>query len=216
MKLLPPLRFFVSILLLLWEVLPLQPPSFVTGIRTSLKKQRQLHLSSISPSSSKVPIKSEPAISNVPSITNAALLIAGTTVGGGFLALPVAVAPIGFAPAAVTLFAVWAFFLAQSFVVVECLSSGQRRPISNNSSSTRYSLNVIDRSENDKYELYAGASSCGVAAAARKAFGRKGEVAAAVLLLVIVEATLVSQLSRAGSLIAPMFHGSYRLGCAAT
>ena len=216
MKLLTPLRFFVPILLLLWEVLPLQPPSFVIGIRSSLRKQRQLHHSSISPSSSKVPIQSEPAIPNLPSITNAALLIAGTTVGGGFLALPVAVAPIGFAPAAVTLFAVWAFFLAQSFVVVECLSSGQRRPISNNSSSTTHSLNVNNRSGNDINEAYAEASGCGVAAAARKAFGRKGEVAAAVLLLVIVEATLVSQLSRAGSLIAPMFHGSYRLGCAAT
>lgn len=121
-------------------------------------------------------------------ILNAACLIAGTTVGGGFLALPAVVAPSGFFPSASALIGVWAYFWLQSMVVVECLLRTRRQ---SDETST----------------------SAGIAATARFAFGPIGESFTVALLVLLVEATLVSQLSRAGSLL---FRDQYRFGVAAT
>jgi len=113
---------------------------------------------------------------------NAAFLVAGTTIGGGFLALPSVVSPSGFYPSAIALIGVWGFFLAQSFVLVEC----------------------INRTKYDSKD----ATPPGVAGAANSVFGKKGEIAIGILLTILIEATLVSQISRAGMLFA-----NYRLGC---
>ena len=115
-------------------------------------------------------------------ILNAAFLVAGTTIGGGFLALPSVVAPSGFYPSAVALIGVWGYFLAQSFVLVECINR------------TKYDSN--------------DSNPPGVAGAAKSVFGKKGEIAIGILLVILIEATLVSQISRAG-----MLFPNYRLGC---
>jgi hypothetical protein len=53
---------------------------------------------------------------------NAAFFIAGTTVGVGFLTLPIAVAaPSGFVPSATALVGIWAFFWVKSLMIIECL-----------------------------------------------------------------------------------------------
>jgi tyrosine-specific transport protein len=124
--------------------------------------------------------KQQPALD----ILNAALLVSGTTIGGGFLALPTVVAPSGFYPSAVTLIGVWTYFLAQSFVLVECINRAR-----NNNGGQQ------DQSQ-------------GVAATAKSVFGIKGEVTIGVLLAVLIQATLVSQISRAG-----MMFPNYRAGC---
>ena len=46
-------------------------------------------------------------------------IIAGTSIGGGFLALPFATAPAGFAPSAVGLFASWLFLLSCGLAFAE-------------------------------------------------------------------------------------------------
>ena len=53
---------------------------------------------------------------------SAAALVAGTTVGGGFLGLPAVVKPAGFVPTVVTLTASWLFLLAEALVVAEAVS----------------------------------------------------------------------------------------------
>lgn len=116
------------------------------------------------------------------SIINAALLVSGTTIGGGFLALPAVVSPSGFLPSAVTLIGVWVFFLAQSFILVECITRA-------------------------KYEN-GGQPDQSIAATAKSIFGTKGEVFFGALLAILIQATLVSQISRAG-----MMFPNYRLGC---
>ena len=118
------------------------------------------------------------------SIGAAMLLIAGTTVGGGFLALPYVVAPAGFLPSALSLFAIWLFFIAQSFVVVELLSDTA---------------------------MARGRKGVGMTAVAGSALGRFGEVAVTVLIVVLTKATLVSQISKAGSILAPhlSLHASF-------
>jgi len=119
-------------------------------------------------------------------VLNASFLVAGTTIGGGFLALPTVVAPSGFYPSAIALLGVWGYFLAQSFILVECI--------------------VNHRSERMVRED--GDGGGGVAAIAKSAFGVKGEVFVGVLLAILIEATLVSQISRAG-----MMFANYRFGC---
>ena len=118
-------------------------------------------------------------------VLNAAFLVAGTTIGGGFLALPSVVAPTGFYPSVAALCGVWGFFLSQSFVLVECISRAR-----------------FD-SEDD--------SPRGVAGAAKSVFGLKGEIATGILLVVLIQATLVAQISRAG-----MLFSNYRMGCIAS
>jgi tyrosine-specific transport protein len=126
--------------------------------------------------------------SPVSKILSAALLIAGTTVGGGFLALPTVVAPTGFFPSAIALVGVWAFLGGQALTLVEVLCRVRNR-------------------ENDTQRR---APPPGIATAAKAAFGIAGERAITLLLVVVVEATLVSQISRAGMMFNPSL---YRVGC---
>ena len=103
---------------------------------------------------------------------SAAALVAGTTVGGGFLGLPAVAAPAGFAPTAVTLSASWLFLLAEALVVAE----------------------AVGRCRGPK----AAAPSVAVVAA------EAGVPAQAIrgLFFALVTATLASQLSKAGSMLA--------------
>ncbi len=122
-------------------------------------------------------------------VLNASFLVAGTTIGGGFLALPTVVAPSGFYPSAIALLGVWGYFLAQSFILVECIVNHRSEQ-----------MNREDGAWQD--------GGGGVAAIAKSAFGVKGEVFVGVLLAILIEATLVSQISRAG-----MMFSNYRFGC---
>ena len=147
------------------------------------------------------------------SIVNAALLIAGTTVGGGFLALPTVVAPNGFVPSAVALVGVWLYFWMESMVVVECLILSKQILTSDN-------CNIQEEGEEGEQTLLSSSSSAdasssgpGISAAARLAFGSIGEKIVLTLLVVLTEATLVSQISRAGAFFSPSF---YRIGCTVT
>jgi tyrosine-specific transport protein len=139
-------------------------------------------------------------------IGNAALLIAGTTVGGGFLALPSVVAPTGFLPSASALIGIWAYFWYQSMIVVECIiDTAMTRTTS---TTTTRGLQDEDKPppRNEDHP--------GIAATAKSTFGRRGEAVAVLLLVILTQATLVSQISRAGSLLFPPRY--YAVGCAIT
>ena len=126
--------------------------------------------------------KNKSKSSTVLSILNAALLISGTTIGGGFLALPTVTSPAGFIPSSITIIGVWLYFLSQSFILVECLLRTKSKDI----------------------------PQPGVAAATKSTFGVIGERMIGILLTILIEATLVSQISRAGLMYPPM----YRVTCA--
>lgn len=125
-------------------------------------------------------------------IFNAGLLIAGTTIGGGFLALPKIVSRAGFVPSTVTIICVWFYFLAQSFALVECINR-----------TKKYHHDQDNSSQDD-----ASSAAPGVTAVVKSIYGTKGEVMVGILLAILIEATLVSQISRAG-----MLFSNYRLGC---
>lgn len=127
-------------------------------------------------------------------ILSAALLIAGITVGGGFLALPIVVAPTGFYPAATAMVGVWAFLGSQALVVVDVLVAACRNRCTSTSSA-----DVVP----------------GMGYAAKLAFDNPfAERLVSLLLVLVVEATLVSQISRAGAMLSTTSLTAYRMGCA--
>ena len=117
---------------------------------------------------------------------SAAALVAGTTVGGGFLGLPAVAAPAGFGPTAATLSASWLFLLAEALVVAE----------------------AVGRCRGPK----AAAPSVAVVAA------EAGVPAQAIrgLFFALVTATLASQLSKAGSMLAGPYRAATLAAAAAT
>ena len=132
----------------------------------------------------------------------AVLLIAGTTVGGGFLALPGSVVlPLGgFLPAAVSLAMAWLYLLVQSLVLAQCLVQCHK-----------------DKGPN----VSASEDMIGFPRVAQQTLGPQGATIATFSLVLLTQATLVSQLSRAGILLAdnnsilsatsPLIR--YRMGC---
>lgn len=66
-------------------------------------------------------LRSEENKPNFARTASAAALVAGTTVGGGFLGLPAVVKPAGFVPTVATLTASWVFLLAEALVVAEAV-----------------------------------------------------------------------------------------------
>ena len=130
-------------------------------------------------------------------IMKASLLIAGTTVGGGFLAVPQSILiPLGgqFIPAIISLIVVWFFLFLQSIYLSEAIIKTRTMFDNNkNTLSTTTSEKTIgiaacvqrnlDDGSNDKSKTNAKwASSITI-----------------ILLFLLTEATLVSQLSRAGT-----------------
>ena len=99
----------LRLLLCLTAVRALQQPTLATRRRTGRSDAR-----STASSSEKQP--------NLARTASAAALVAGTTVGGGFLGLPAVVKPAGFVPTVVTLTASWLFLLAEALVVAEAVS----------------------------------------------------------------------------------------------
>ncbi|CAB9525930.1 Tryptophan/tyrosine permease family [Seminavis robusta] len=146
----------------------------------------------------------------------AVFLIAGTTVGGGFLALPkTVVIPLGgFLPSAAALVLVWAYLLACSLILCDGILLAQARQ-------------QQQQQRDNKPSMANGPSSVtttaiGIPKTAQIALGSLGSQSATLLLVSLTVATLVSQLSRAGSLLASQLSEStsqpaltvYRYGCA--
>lgn len=107
----------------------------------------------------------------------ASFWIAGCTVGGGFLALPSLLVSEGITIQyfVSTMIFVWAYFWAQSIVLLDCLSTQNS-----------------------------------IAGLAQDTLGTGGRIFTIILLLLVVEATLISQISRAGTLITAV---PYKLTC---
>ena len=193
-------------------------PSIVTGEKRKSSFQRLFRLQVKDSGRTTENLDGHPVVNNDTSATikkrdifKATMLIAGTTVGGGFLALPqTVVVPLGgFGVTAMSLFGVYLFFLAQSFVLVDCLVRYRYESLSLNG-------------ETDGADL---STAIGIPSLARYALGSIGSFISTALLVILMESTLVSQISRAGSLLAQngflsdifgecgdMFQ--YRMGCA--
>ena len=117
---------------------------------------------------------------------DACSIIAGTAIGGGFLALPYTTAPAGAAPSACVLVGCWRLLNLQSVILAELL--------------------VGESAAKD------GDGDVSYSSLARSTLGGGGERAVGTLFVVLMVATLASQLSKAGGLVAPLLGLPYAAG----
>ena len=110
-------------------------------------------------------------------VASQAALIAGTTIGGGFLALPSATAPCGAAPAAVGLLGVWCYLLGGALSLSEAIF-------------------MLKRNDTE-----AEVEDISVFSLVRECFGGHAGALCGVLFLLLVKVTLVAQLSKVGALL---------------
>jgi len=121
-------------------------------------------------------------------VASQAALIAGTTIGGGFLALPAATAPGGALPSALGLVAVWTYLLgcSLSFANAIFLMKDNSSKI-NGTHTTRSNTNY-----DDEISIFSLVREC---------YGNIAGLLTGVLFLLLIKATLVAQLSKAGVLL---------------
>mmetsp|Transcript_40474 Transcript_40474/g.130036 ORF Transcript_40474/g.130036 Transcript_40474/m.130036 type:complete len:500 (-) Transcript_40474:11-1510(-) len=117
----------------------------------------------------------------------AAALVAGTAIGGGFLALPYTVAPAGVVPSIVVMAGSWLFLLLQSVIVAELVVKVSLQ----SSGPTSYAY------------------------VARTALGSGGNGAVSLLFVVLMAATLVSQIAKGGQLMGQLLSVPTPLACTA-
>lgn len=153
------------------------------------------HLLRLTPTLSRinaVVVASDPALSfvdevSVPKLSfvdemSAAALLAGTAIGGGFLALPHATAPAGALPSSVMLLCCWIFLLLQSFLVADLVIDDANAQLQANPNAT--------------------VTTASFATLGSAAFGTMGGRAVSGTFVVLMLATLVSQISKGAELIA--------------
>jgi amino acid permease len=122
-------------------------------------------------------------------VASQAALIAGTTIGGGFLALPAATAPCGALPSALGLIAVWIYLLGCS------LSFANAIFLMKGSSILTKDIEKTTRNEDkDDCEI-------SIFSLVRECFGNTAGFASGLLFLLLTKATLVAQLSKIGVIL---------------
>ena len=123
---------------------------------------------------------------NKTTVASQAALIAGTTIGGGFLALPAATAPCGFFPSAFGLVGVWTYLLGCSLSFANAIFLMKK----NRTTVTTHD----DKSDSDDDII-------SIFSLVRKCFGNTAGVLTGLLFLLLIKATLVAQLSKVGVLL---------------
>ena len=134
-------------------------------------------------------------------VLGAASIIAGTSIGGGFLALPFATAPAGFAPSALALCASWVFLVSCGLALTEVtLARMQKLELEPTETTsywppTTYAFHVYKAAEeNENQEV-------SVFSVAEEAGGKSLALAAGLLFSLRCLFTLSAQASKAGVLL---------------
>lgn len=117
--------------------------------------------------------------------TSAAVLVTGTAIGGGFLALPYTTAPSGFVPSLVVMLLSWAMLFVQAQVATDLL-------VDESKSKTSETSNTPET------------EAVSFAVAAERRLGTKGKVVVSGLFLLLMMTTLVSQYAEAGALFSTL------------
>lgn len=116
----------------------------------------------------------------------AVALLAGTAIGGGFLALPATTAPAGCVPSALLLLGASGALLAEAYIVADLVIE-------------------VSRQEGRPVSL----STC-----ARRTLGGTAGAAVEALFILLMCSTLVSQFAKGGSLLSTWLGLPYQAGCA--
>eukprot|EP01038_Epipyxis_sp_PR26KG_P008744 gene8744-11816_t len=120
------------------------------------------------------------------SVLNSAALVAGTTIGGGFLAIPHVTAPLGFIPSTIALTYSWLFLLLSSFAFVDCINA--------------LSLQNRDESKTNSISIYS---------VSRSAFGSASSFLTGIMFLLLTTSTLVAQFTK----VVPLLKHAFMFTC---
>ena len=135
--------------------------------------------------------------------TNAASIIAGTAIGGGFLALPSVTSPLGYGPAALGLILAWTFLLLSSTAFIEAagLVADVRDMENGNGVGVGPDIAVAEE----------GATS--VATLIRYAFGKKAALVGGSLFIAQMLAVVTAQVVKGAELFSDCLGIPYLVGC---
>lgn len=124
-------------------------------------------------------------------------IIAGTAIGGGFLALPTVTAPIGFLPSTAGLFAVWVLLVLTGITYAEaCIRTAEQT--------------LEEDSAGCEDELTSGAS---IVSVSQRALGRDVSVLCSIAFAAQMFAVLTAQIVKSGEILATVTGLPYALGC---
>ena len=156
----------------------------LNNIHGVMSKRHQSPESHIFQHRTNVEIDNKPATA---SVLNSAAIVAGTTIGGGFLALPSATAPAGMVPSVLALSASWCFLLCTSYSLVESIFA-----IKSNTKPAGTS-----KVDDEPVSVYRVANEC---------FGAGASAVISCLFASLMMSTLVAQLSKVIGNTLLLFH----------
>jgi tyrosine-specific transport protein len=123
--------------------------------------------------------------SGTSTVASCAALIAGTTIGGGFLALPMITQPLGLVPAFAGILTCWLFLMASSFSLIEAVFLTKAKA----SVDPDLSISIFSL--------------------ARNSLGDFGSLFSSVTFLALLLASLIAQLSKVSSVISSPLPSSW-------
>ena len=136
-------------------------------------------------------------------VKSQAALIAGTAIGGGFLALPAATAPCGAGPSALGLCGVWLFLLGGSLSLSNAIfGMKRRRSKSTKMLNAHHMPNQLDDGQDDDASPSFTPS---LSSLIRECYGNTAGLITGLAFLSLIILTLVAQLSKVGSLLGNAF-----------
>ena len=158
---------------------------YITQPHSALRHRSSLQPSNCRLFSESASIGPAPSSSSSANTFSSAALIAGTTIGGGFLALPSVTAPVGAIPATMGLSACWLYLLFTSLTL-------------SNTVFLLSSMNTEDTVNDGVLSIFSIAQTC---------FGNTVGNFAGFLFLVLMTSTLIAQLSKVGLLFETLASG---------
>lgn len=138
--------------------------------------------------------------------TDAASIIAGTAIGGGFLALPSVTSPLGYGPAALGLILAWTFLLLSATAFIEAAGLvADLRDMENS--------NGVGELPNGPDIAVAQEGATSVATVIRYAFGKKAALVGGSLFIAQMLAVVTAQVVKGAELFSDCLGIPYLFGC---
>lgn len=133
------------------------------------------------------------------SVRNGIGIIAGTAIGGGFLALPSVTAPIGYGPTSLGLILIWIFLTLSAHAFIE--AAGLAADIRSHRQPTN----------GEKIDLNRGKST--ISSIIMEAFGKRWGIVAGVAFVCQMVAVMTIQIVKGASIISQISDMSYAVAC---
>ena len=133
-------------------------------------------------------------------IKDGASIIAGTAIGGGFLALPSVTSPIGYGPTALGLVASWGFLLLSAFAFVEAAG------LVSDARSRKEKSPTYKEDEDTEGGL-------AISSIIREAFGKKWGIASGLAFIAQMIAVMTIQVVKGAAITSQLTGMPYAVGC---